>query len=131
MVVAHGWPRKSGSSRLALVFATRIPWTASYREALCTADDSVESVKLRTIYHCIVMFDQDVTAGIERVEHHGSSVTQSDLENRLVVLAPPFFTRGCVILPQFQQVTEYWYSSWSLGYTLDTFDVCTICPRDK
>jgi hypothetical protein len=65
MVVAHSWPRKSGSSCLALVLTTRIPWTTPYREALCTADDSMESVELRTIYHCVVVFDQDVTAGLE------------------------------------------------------------------
>jgi hypothetical protein len=65
MVVAHGWSGKSGSSCLALVLAARVPRTAPDCEALGTADDSMESIKLGTIYHCVVVFDQDVAAGFE------------------------------------------------------------------
>jgi hypothetical protein len=107
MVVAHGWSGKSGSSCLALVLATSIPRTAPYCEALCTADDSMESVKLRTIYDCVVVFDQDVTASLERIEYHSSRVTQFDLENWLVVFSPPLLTRRSVIFSEFQQMTEY------------------------
>lgn len=88
----------------------------------------MESVEFGAIYHCVMVFDQDVTAGFERVEHYGSSVTQFDLENWLIVLAPPSFTGGCVILPEFQEMPKYGYRSWSFGYTLDTLDVCSVCP---
>lgn len=67
----------------------------------------MESVKLGTIYHCVMVFDQDVAAGFERVEYHGSRVTQFDLENWLVVLAPPLLTQRSVVFTEFQQMTEY------------------------
>lgn len=88
----------------------------------------MESVELRTIYHCVVVLDQDVAASLERIEYHGSRITQLDLENWLIVLAPPLFTRRSVIFSEFEQMTEYRYRSGSFGYALDSFDICAICP---
>lgn len=88
----------------------------------------MESVKFRTIYHCVVVLNQDIAASLERVEYHGSRVTQFDLENRFIILPPPFLTGRSVIFSEFEQVTEDRYRSWSFGYALDTFDIRTICP---
>ena len=74
IIVAHCRLRKSRPGRFALVLAARIPRAATDGEALCTTDDSMECVELRSIDDCIVVLHQNVAACLERVEHHGPSV---------------------------------------------------------
>ena len=92
VIAAHGGLRESRASRFALVFATGIPRTASDSKSLGTADNSVKSVELRTVNDSIVVFHEDVAAGFERVEDHCTSVAELDLEDRILILAPPFLT---------------------------------------
>ena len=93
VITAHGGLRESRASRFALVFATGIPRATANREALSATDNSMESVKLRTVNHSVVVFHKDVAASFERVEHNSTSVAKLDLEDRILVLAPPFLTR--------------------------------------
>ena len=93
MIAAHCRFGESRTSCFPLVLATNIPGAASDREALRAADDSVESVKLRTVDHSVVVLHQDVTASFKRVEDDCPSVTKLDLKDRVLVLAPPFLAR--------------------------------------
>lgn len=88
----------------------------------------MECIKLGTIYHSIMMLDQDVTTGIERVENNRSSISQLDLKDRLVVLSPPLFARRSVIFSEFQKMAEDRKCAWNFWYSLDVLDICTICP---
>lgn len=88
----------------------------------------MECIKLGTIYHSIVMLDQDITASIKRVENHSSSISQLDLENRLVVLAPPLLAGRSVIFSEFQEVAEDRKCTWDLWYPLNVLYICAICP---
>lgn len=93
VIAAHCRLRESRTGCFALVLATGIPRTASNCEALGTADNSMEGVELRTVDYSVVVFHQDVTASFKRVEDDSSSITKLNLEDRILVLAPPFLAR--------------------------------------
>lgn len=93
VIAAHCRLRESRTGCFTLVLATGIPRTASNREALGTADNSMEGVELRTVDYSVVVFHQDVTASFKRVEDDSSSITKLNLEDRILVLAPPFLAR--------------------------------------
>lgn len=90
VIAAHCRLRESRTSCFALILTTGVPGTASDREALGAADNTMEGVELRTVDYSVVVFDQDVPASFKRVEDDCPSVTKLDLKDRVLVLAPPF-----------------------------------------
>lgn len=70
-----------------------------------------------------MVFHQDVAAGIEGVEHHGSSVAEPDLEYRMVVLTPPSLARGRMILAELEQMHADGHRPRDFGNAVDAFDV--------
>jgi hypothetical protein len=45
--------------------------------------------------------EEHFLAVVEGVDNDGSRVSELDLEDRVLVLAPPFLTAGCVVLAEF------------------------------
>jgi hypothetical protein len=93
VIAAHCRLREGRTGGFPLVFATGIPGATSNCKALGTADNSMESVELRTVDYSVVVFHQDVTASFKRVEDDCASVAKLDLKDRILVLAPPFLAR--------------------------------------
>ena len=88
----------------------------------------MEGVELRSIDDCIVVLHQNVAACLEGVEHHGPSVAQFDLEDWIVVLAPPLLARGSMVFTELEQVAKDWDCSWNFGNALDVANIRAIRP---
>jgi len=70
-----------------------------------------------------LMAQEHLFAVFERVDHYGPGVTKLDLEDGLVVLAPPFLASSGVVLAELQQMAKDGNRAWNLRQPLDMRDI--------
>ena len=64
----------------------------------------MECVQSRSINKSLRVADEHLFAVCERADYDGSSISQSNLEDRVAIPAPPFLANSSVVVTKFEQV---------------------------
>lgn len=83
----------------------------------------MECVQLRTVDDSVLVSKEHFLAVLKRIHHHSPRITQFDLKDRLVVLAPPLFTCACMVFAKFEKMTKDWDSARDLWQAFDIWDI--------
>lgn len=86
----------------------------------------MERIQFRSINNSILIPQKHALAVVKGVHDHGARVAEFDLEDRVVVLAPPFLAGRGVVLAQLEEVSEDGDCAGDFGDAGDVRDVGAV-----
>lgn len=79
----------------------------------------MECVEGWTVNHSRLVPNEHSPAVFKRVDNDCSGIAQTDLENGLIVPAPPFLADRGVVIAQLKEMANYWACMRNFGNAFD------------